>query len=127
MNVVLWILQILLAVAFLAHSWLMLAPPASVAVQMNAALPARWFQIFIGVAELLAAIGLTLPGITRIRPSLVAWAAAGLMVLMICATVFHLTRGEIGSAATTAVLLALTAFVAYGRWRIRPIPPRTHA
>lgn len=127
MNVVLWIVQWLLAAAFLAHSWLMLSPPASVAIQINAALPARWFQIFIGVAELLAAIGLTLPGLTRIRPSLVSWAAVGLMVIMICATTFHLTRGEIASALTTAVLFALATFVAYGRWRVRPILPRAHA
>ena len=67
MNILLWVLQVLLALAFLGHGWLMLSPPAEIAEQMNAALP-RWFQLFIGVAEVLAAVGLTLPGLTRIQP-----------------------------------------------------------
>jgi uncharacterized membrane protein YphA (DoxX/SURF4 family) len=62
-----WTLQILLAVVFLAHGAMMLFPPAAVAEQMNAALP-RWFQLFIGVVEILAAAGLTLPAITGIQP-----------------------------------------------------------
>jgi hypothetical protein len=76
---------------------------------------------FIGVAEVLAAIGLTLPGITRIMPWLVPSAAAGLMIVMISATIFHATRGEAGSAITTAILLAVVTFVAYMRWKVRPI------
>jgi hypothetical protein len=91
--------------------------------QMNASLP-RWFQLFIGVAEVLAAVGLTLPGVTRIQPWLVSWAAAGLMIVMICATIFHIARGEVSSAITTVVLLAVATFIAYMRWRIAPIPPR---
>ena len=67
MNIALWVVQVLLAVAFLAHGWLFLAPPPEIADQMNASLP-RWFQLFLGVAEVLAAVGLTLPGLTRILP-----------------------------------------------------------
>lgn len=123
MNVLLWVLQVLLALAFLAHGWMLLTPPAAIAAQLNASLP-RWFQIFLGVAEILAAVGLTLPGFTRIQPWLVSWAAAGLMIVMISATVFHLSRGEVGPAATTTLLLAMATFVAYMRWRVAPIPPR---
>jgi uncharacterized membrane protein YphA (DoxX/SURF4 family) len=123
MNILLWALQVLLALAFLAHGWLLLAPPASIVEQMNASLP-RWFQLFIGVVEVLAAVGLTVPGITRIQPSLVSWAAAGLVIIMIGATFFHVSRGEISSALTTAVLLVMAAVVAYMRWRIKPIPAR---
>src|SRR6478735_10560845 len=123
MNIVLWILQVLLAAAFLAHGLMMIAPPPEIAVQMNASLP-RWFQIFLGVAEVLAAVGLTLPGLTRIQPWLVPSAAAGIMIVMISASVYHLTRGEVSSAATTVVLLAMATFVAYMRWRIAPIQPR---
>jgi putative oxidoreductase len=126
MNIMLWVLQVLLAVAFLAHGLLLLFPPAAVAEQMNASL-ARWFQIFIGIAEVAAAVGLTLPGATRIQPWLVPSAAAGLMIVMVSATVFHTVRGEISSAATTSVLLLLAAVVAYMRWRVAPIPPRTTA
>ena len=124
MNVVLWILQVLLALAFLAHGWLFLAPPPEIAAQMNASLP-RWFQLFLGVAEVLAGMGLTLPGLTRIKPWLVVWAAGGIMIVMVSATVFHVVRGEISSAAITLVLLAMATFVAYMRQRVRPIPSRT--
>ena len=123
MNIVLWVLQVLLAVAFFAHGWLFLWPPAAMAAQMNATLP-RWFQLFLGVAEVLAAVGLTLPGLTRILPWLVSWAAGGIMIVMVSATVWHAVRGEISSAIVTLVLLAMATFVAYMRLRVRPIPPR---
>jgi len=126
MTIVLWVLQVLLALAFLAHGGLMLFPPPDIAAQMNAALP-HWLQLFIGVAEVLAAVGLTLPGVLRIQPWLVAAAAAGLAIVTICATFFHASRGEMSSAATTLVLFVLTVFVAYMRWRIMPIRPRVRA
>ena len=111
-----WTLQVLLAVAFLAHGLMMLFPPAEVAREMNAVLP-RWFSLFIGIAEILAVAGLTLPAITGIQPWLVSWAAGGLMIVMISATIFHLTRGEISSAATTVVLLAMATAVARARYQ----------
>ena len=124
MNVLLWVLQALLATAFLAHGLMLLFPPASIVEQMNASL-GHGSQIFIGVAEVLAAVGLTLPGAARIQPWLVPAAAAGLMIVMISATVFHAMRGEVSSAITTALLLLLATFVAYMRWRVLPIRPRT--
>ena len=123
MNKLLWVLQVLLALAFFAHGYLLLFPPAAVADQMNASLP-RWFQLFLGVAEVLAAVGLTLPGLTRIQPWLVSAAAAGLMIVMISATIFHTMRGEVSSAVTTAALLAMATAVAYMRWRVAPIRSR---
>ncbi len=111
-----WTLQILLALIFLAHGLMMLFPPAEIARQMNAVLP-RWFSLFIGIAEVLAAAGLTLPALTGIQPWLVVWAAGGLMIVMISATIFHLTRGEFSSAATTFVLLVMVTAVARARWQ----------
>src|SRR5258706_14804862 len=104
MNILLWVLQALLAMAFLAHGLLFLFPAATMVEQMNASLP-RGFQVFLGVAEVVAAVGLTLPGMSRIQPWLVPCAAAGLMIVMISATIFHLMRGEVSSAITTAGLL----------------------
>jgi len=124
MNILLWVLQVLLALTFFAHGCLFLFPPAAIADQMNASLP-RWFQLFIGVAEVMAAVGLTLPGFARIQPWLVPCAAAGIMIVMISATVFHLARGEVSSAITTVVLLAVATFIAYMRWRIAPIRSRS--
>jgi putative oxidoreductase len=123
MNITLWVLQVLLAVAFFAHGWLFLSPPPEIAVQMNETLP-RWFQLFLGIAEILAAVGITLPGLTRILPGLVTWAAAGIMIVTASATVFHLVRGEISSAVITLILLAMATFVAYMRHRVLPIGTR---
>ena len=113
-NRLLWTLQILLALVFLAHGAMLLFPPAEVARLMNQSLP-RWFQLFIGISEILAAVGLTIPALTGIQPWLVSWAAGGLMIVMVSATVFHLTRGEFSSAATTVVLLAMATTVAMAR------------
>ena len=126
MNVVLWVVQLLLAVAFFAHGLLFLNPPAELVEQMNASLP-RWFQLFLGVAEILAAAGLTLPGLTRILPWLVTWAAGGIMIVMVSATGFHVARGEMSSAAITPVLLAMATFVATLRHHSVPIRPRATA
>ena len=123
MNAFLWILQLLLAAAFLAHGLLFLAPPPDIAAQMNQSLP-RWFQLFLGVAEVAAAAGLILPGVTRVLPALVAWAAVGIMVVMISATIWHITRAEYSSAAVTMALLAMATFVAYMRHKVLPIRSR---
>ena len=118
-----WILQIALALAFFAHGLMFLFPPAEMLEMMNATLnPA--FRLFLGVAEVAAAIGLTLPGLTRIQPWLVPAAAAGIMIVMVSATVLHVARNEVSAAITTAVLLLIATFVAYMRWRVKPIPPR---
>jgi uncharacterized membrane protein YphA (DoxX/SURF4 family) len=125
MNAVLWVLQILLAAAFFAHGMLFLTPPADMVEQM-AVLP-RWFQVFLGSAEVLAAIGLTLPGVTRVLPATIPTAAACLMFVMVCATMWHIARAEYSSAVITAILFVLLAFVAYQRWKVRPILARRAA
>ena len=122
----LWVLQVLLAAAFLAHGLLLLMPPPDIAAQMYASLP-KGFWLFLGVAEVLAAIGITLPGLTRILPWLVTWAAVGIMVVMVSATVWHIARNELSSAAITVLLLAMATFVAYMRYRVMPIAERRAA
>ncbi len=116
----------LLALAFLAHGWLFLSPPPEIVEQMNASLP-RWFQLFLGIAEVLAAIGLILPGVTGIKPWLVPCAALGIMFVLSSATVYHLVRGEISSAIITLVMFVLATAVAYLRWQVLPIRSRTPA
>jgi hypothetical protein len=91
---------------------------------MNATLP-RWFQLFLGLAEVLAAVGLTLPPLTRTMTWLVSWAAAGIVIVMVSATIFHVARGEMSSAVITLILLAMAALVAYMRYR--PVPARARA
>lgn len=122
-NIALWVLQALLAAAFAAHGWFMVAPPADMVAMINANM-GQELRLFVGVAELLAAVGLLAPGATRILPWLTSCAAGGLMIVMACATSFHLFRGEHESAVSTAILFVLVALVAYGRWKAAPIASR---
>jgi putative oxidoreductase len=123
MNILLWILQILLSAVFLWHGLLYLFPPAELIETMNAQL-AVWVRSLIGFAEILAAIGLILPSLTRILPWLTSLAATGLMIVTASATVFHVSRGEMGIAVMPIVLFILVSFVAYARWKVQPILPR---
>lgn len=122
MNIVLWVLQILLAVQFLivgiAHFVLPPGLPEPITWMYDLAPALHWFS---GTAEILAAIGLILPSLTRVRPMLTPLAAAGLVLVMIGAMVFHFTRAEFINIGSNLVLAALSAFVAYGRWRLHPI------
>jgi len=124
MNVVLWILQALLAIQFAFHGWFYLFPPPEMVDKFPIA---AWFRIFIGVAEWLASVGLLLPGIVRIQPGLVPLAAAGVALITASASVFHFSRGETSYAVFTIGLFALSAFVATMRWKVKPIPRRTLA
>jgi uncharacterized membrane protein YphA (DoxX/SURF4 family) len=126
MNILLWVLQVLLALVFFAHGMLVLMPPPDIQGQMYAALP-PWFWVFLGVAEVAAAVGIILPGATRILPGLVTAAAAGITFVMVAATLWHVVRGEISSAVITLVLLVIAAFVTYMRWRVMPITARVRA
>jgi hypothetical protein len=126
LNGMLWLLQFVLALVFLAHGLLLLAPPAELIEQINTTI-GPVLRLIIGVAEVLAAVGLTVPGLTRLLPWLLSAAAAGLIPVMTGATVFHIARGENGSAVTTFVLLVLVVFVAYVRWKVVPIAARPAA
>jgi len=118
MNVALWIVQGLLAALFLFAGGAKLVLPLD---QMAGpvALPG-WFLRFLGVAEVLGAFGLVLPGLLRIRPGLTPLAAAGLVIIMIGATVVTLVGGMVAVALMDLVVALLAAFVAYGRWRLAP-------
>ncbi|MFN8492508.1 MAG: DoxX family protein [Caldilineaceae bacterium] len=126
MNIALWILQVLLAAMFLFHGWIMVFPPAELLTIMNAQF-ATWFRLFVGIAESLGAIGLLLPGMTRIWPWLTSLAGVGLMIVAISACALHLSRGEISSAITTVILFVLLAFVSYMRWKVKPIMARNNS
>ncbi len=123
MNITLWILQLLLAAAFAAHGWMLVSPPPELLPIINEQLGVG-FRIFLGVAEIAGAIGMILPALTRITPWLTPLAAGSLAFVVLSATVLHGARAEVGSAVITAILCLLAAFVAYARWRVRPIAAR---
>ena len=117
-HVWLWIAQGLLAAIFLFSGGSKLATPIQVLAEQSH-LPGA-FMKFIGLCEVLGALGLVLPGVTHIRPGLTPLAAALLVIIMIGATVS--TAIMLPSLlALPVVVLLLTAFVAYGRWRLAPL------
>ena len=117
MNIALWIVQGLLALAFLfAGASKALMPAANLSKNMV------WtkdvglsFTRFIGVAEVLGAIGLILPAVTHIQTWLTVAAAGGLVIVMLSASIFHLSRKENSNVGGTIVLLLLAAFIIVGR------------
>jgi uncharacterized membrane protein YphA (DoxX/SURF4 family) len=120
----LWTIQILLAALFIFSGGIKLVMPIEDMIkQMPVALPG-WFLQFIGVCELLGGIGMILPGLLRIKPGLTPLAAAGLVIIMIGATVINMMGPSIGTTLLTVVVGLLAAFVAYGRWRLAPIAAR---
>ena len=124
MNIALWIIQVLLALLFLFAGGTKLVLPIDVLTSMGSPnqvhLPALLIR-FIGVCEVLGALGLLLPGLFRKRTDLTPLAAAGLVIIMIGATVLTFIGDGIALAMPPLIVGLLCAFVAYGRWKVRPL------
>jgi hypothetical protein len=118
MKIALWIVQGLLALVFLFAGGMKLVMPIE-ELTADIPLPGLFIQ-FIGVCEVLGAFGLILPGLLRIRPGLTPLAAAGLVIIMIGATVITLMTMDAVLALIPLVIGLLAAFVAYGRWQLEP-------
>jgi len=126
LNIGLWVVQVVLALMFgMAGVMKSTAPITELAEKMvwPGAIPEGLVR-FIGVSELAGAIGLLLPSLTRIKPVLTPLAAAGLVVVMVLAALFHIPRGELGALPINIGLGAAAAFIAWGRWKAAPIAPR---
>jgi hypothetical protein len=122
----LWVVQGLLGALFLAVGAMKATQPIAVLVDTlgwPAAVPAALVRV-IGVAELLGALGLILPAATRVKPMLTPLAGVGLAMVLLLATIFHISHGELGALPIPLVLGGLAAFVAWGRAAKAPIAPR---
>ncbi len=117
MNIALWILQVVVGAFFVNHMRILRRPnPERLRKGMNWVLEMpSGLRVFAGVADGLAGIALIFAGLIRPVDWLVPLAAAGLVLLMIGAIVFHLFRREYPNIALNTVLLLLSAFIAYGR------------
>ncbi len=119
LNIGLWIVQVLLGVTFVGTGlWKLFTPIAELAKLMPwMGQVSPGFFYFTAVADLLGGLGLLLPGLTRIKPGLTVLAALGCVLLQLGAVVFHVSRGEAANTPFNFVLIALSAFVAWGRLR----------
>ncbi len=113
----LWVAQVLLAFAFIASGLMKITTPIE---QLQAQMP--WTTGAMG--SLVRFIGVVLPAATRITPQLTVLAALGLVVVMLLASITHISRGEIGMIPVNLVLGGLAGFVAWGRTRRARIAPR---
>lgn len=125
-NLVLWVLQVLLAFFFVMAGYShALAPFDQVAPQatwMNDV--HRWFSRFIGFAEIAGGLGLILPSPLRLSPWLTPAAALGLATIMLLAIPLHILKGEASVIWIHALIAAAAMFIAWGRWRKDPIGRR---
>ena len=112
----LWTVQGVLAVLFVFAGGMKLVLPLDQLVG-PVPLPGSFLR-FIGVAEVLGAFGLILPGLLGIRPGLTPLAAAGLVIIMIGATGITMAGGMLAPALVPFVVGVLSTGVAYGRWRL---------
>lgn len=122
MNIALWIVQILLALAFLLSGIMKVARPIEkLAKNMGFVNDfAPWMVRLIGVLEILGAIGLILPVVTGIWPWLTPVAAIGLVLTMVGAMLTHVRRKEFPNLGVNALLLLLALFIVIGRFAFGP-------
>ena len=124
MSVILWILQVLLALLFIFAGVTKFVMSVE---EMNAQAPVVMpglFLHFIGVCEVLGGLGLILPSLLKIKPQLTPLAAVGLAIITAGATVITLMGPMKVAAAFPFIVCLLCLFVAYGRWRVKPISPK---
>lgn len=126
LNAGLWVAQGLLAFAFLAAGVMKLTAPIEQLAEGMAWVegPLGGVVRFIGLAELLGAIGVVLPAALRIKPALTPAAAGGLLTVMVLAAGTHVAMGDVAGMVPALVLGALAAFVVWGRTKAAPIHAR---
>lgn len=124
-NAVLWVIQVLFGIYFVVVGVMHFVVPEGLPGPMewmyDLSDPLHWIS---GTAEILGGLGLILPGVTKIRVELTAYAGFGLALVMVGAVVYHLTRGEYQSIVTNLVIAALMAWVGYARLRLTPLEGR---
>jgi len=118
MHIALWIAQIVLAVLLLSGFIMKFLPIEKISVMMpwTGQVPELVVRL-LGVIDLLGAVGLTLPVLFRIKPELTSWAALGIIALMICAIIFHVSRGEVSAIGINVFSIIIAGFIVWGRFQ----------
>jgi len=126
LHITLWVLQVVLAaLIFMSGLGKITTSIEELRVQAPWVTPAlEWLVRFIGISEVAGAIGLILPSVTRIKPSLTVWAALGIMAIMILAFIFHLVRNEYYALPVNLAIGGVAVFIAWARAKKAVIPAR---
>jgi len=117
LNIALWVVQVLLASSLLWAAWMKLLQP----IEKLAAMWPWAGQVpnslvkFTGIVDLLGGLGLILPGLLKIKQRLTFFAAIGIIILMIVASIFHISRGEGALIIPNIIFAIMAGFVAWGR------------
>jgi hypothetical protein len=116
MNICLWVAQVILASSLIWASTMKLFQPADKLAEMWPWTADHTILVKLtGVLDLLAALGLILPALLRIQPKLTIYAAYGIILLMIAASIFHIARGEASQIGINIFFAAFAVFIAWGR------------
>jgi hypothetical protein len=116
LNAVLWIVQALIAALMLMNAYLKIASPISELSALwkwTGEVPVVVVRL-LGVVDLLGGLGIILPTLLKIKPRLAPLAALGIILLMISASVFHISRGESSVISFNIIVIGLAGFVAWG-------------
>ena len=127
LHISLWVAQVLLAGMFLmAGANKLFQPMAGLAEMLPwvVKMPAGLVR-FIGGSELTGALGLLLPSLLRVKPALSSLAAMGLAVVMVLASIFHVSQGEASVIGMNIILMGVALFIAWGRFKKAPIHAKT--
>ena len=122
MHITLWVAQIVTAVLLLMGTIMKFMPIEKISVMMpwTGQVTSSVVRL-MGIIDLLGAMGLVLPAVFRIKPQLTVWAAVGVILLMLCAIVFHISRGEASVIGFNIFTAGLAAFIVWGRYKKAPI------
>lgn len=119
LNITLWTLQTLLAATLI---WAAIQKLGKSPQELAAMWPwtgevSPTLVKLTSLADLLGGTGLIAPALLRVKPVWMSVAALGIVVLMICASVFHIARGEVSQIGFNVVVALIAAFIAWGRWK----------
>jgi uncharacterized membrane protein YphA (DoxX/SURF4 family) len=119
LNVALWVAQLVLATSFIWAGLMKLFQPIEKLSEMwlwTSQVPIELLK-FTGIVDLLGGIGLILPSLLRIKPKLTSITAGSIIVLMVCAIIFHISRGEVSQIGANIVFAIIATFIAWGRFK----------
>lgn len=124
-HIILWVAQVTLAVLFIAGAIMKFQPIETISAMMpwTGQVPI-WIVRLLGLIDLLAAVGLILPSMLRIKPQLTTWAALSIITLMFSAIVFHVSRGEASVIGVNIISAIIALFIVWGRLKKAPITAR---